>query len=278
MPPLDQSYVDQTVFVAEPVIRLGFFLGVLGLMALWELLSPRRPLSIGRLRRWPNNLGLVVVDTALLRLLFPLAAVGTALWAESAGVGLLNSIALPAWVEIAAAFVALDLVIYAQHVVFHKVPVLWRLHRTHHTDLDFDVTTALRFHPIEILISMGVKMATVALLGAPALAVVVFEIVLNAAAMFNHGNVRMPAALDRLVRLAVVTPDMHRVHHSIHSDETDSNYGFALSWWDRLFRTYRPQPRDGHDGMTIGLEIFRTPGDTRLDRLLVQPFKGKRLR
>lgn len=245
-------------------------------MALWEALSPRRPLSVGRLRRWPNNLGLVVIDTLVVRLLFPVAAVGAALWAEGASIGLFNNIALPAWVTVAGAVIAFDLLIYAQHVAFHKVPVLWRLHRTHHTDLDFDVTTALRFHPIEILLSMVVKMAAVVLLGAPALSVVIFEILLNAAAMFNHGNVRMPAKLDHVVRWVLVTPDMHRVHHSIHRDETDSNYGFALSWWDRLFRTYRPQPRDGHIGMTIGLDVFRAPGDTRLDRLLVQPFKTTR--
>lgn len=270
--------MEQTAFTAEPLIRLGFFLGVLIVMASWEILLPRRKLAVGRLRRWPNNLGLVVVDSIVVRLLFPTAAVGAALWAKGADVGVLNFLDLPAWAAFAVAVLVLDLLIYGQHVAFHKVPALWRLHRTHHTDLDFDVTTALRFHPIEIILSMIIKIAAVVALGAPALAVVAFEILLNASAMFNHGNVRLPAALDRLVRMVLVTPDMHRVHHSIYSEETDSNYGFALSWWDRLFRTYRPQPRDGHKGMTIGLHVFRTPGDTRLDRLLVQPFRSGPLR
>ena len=183
-------------------------------------------------------------------------------------------LALPAWVGVVASVVLLDLAIYFQHVLFHAVPVLWRLHRMHHADLDFDVTTGLRFHPIEILLSMVIKLAVVAALGAPALAVLIFEVLLNATSMFNHGNVRIPAGLDRVLRWVVVTPDMHRVHHSILSRETNSNFGFNLPWWDRLFGTYRAQPAAGHEGMTIGIEQFRDPRELRLDRMLLQPFRG----
>ena len=204
-----------TAIAAEPVIRLGFFLGILLTMALWEALAPRRPQAIGRLRRWPNNLGLVVLDTLIVRLLFPLAGVGMAFLAESKGWGLFNILPLPAWLAIPAAVLLLDLTIYGQHVAFHAVPLLWRLHRMHHADLEFDVTTGLRFHPGEILLSMAIKLAAVAVLGAPPLAVLIFEILLNATSLFNHGNVRLPLGLDRLLRLIVVTPDMHRVHHSI---------------------------------------------------------------
>jgi sterol desaturase/sphingolipid hydroxylase (fatty acid hydroxylase superfamily) len=206
--------------------------------------------------------------------LIPTAAAGVALVAAAHGFGLFHLLGSPFWVAALAGFLALDLVIYGQHVVFHHVPWLWRLHRMHHTDLDIDVSTGGRFHPIEILLSMLIKMATVALLGVPAGAVVAFEVVLNASSMFNHSNVAMPAWLDRVVRLLVVTPDMHRVHHSVLRQETDSNFGFNLPWWDRLFGTYRAEPRAGHDGMTIGLPVFRDPGELRLDRLLTQPFRA----
>jgi sterol desaturase/sphingolipid hydroxylase (fatty acid hydroxylase superfamily) len=257
----------------EPGIRLGAFAGVLLAMMLWELFLPRRRQEITRLRRWPNNLGIVVVDTLLVRLVFPIAAVGMALIAEQRGWGLFNLVVLPFWIEVVAAVVLLDLVIYAQHVAFHAVPVLWRLHRMHHADLEFDVTTGVRFHPIEIILSMAIKFVVVLALGAPALAVLIFEVLLNATSMFNHGNVRLPAALDRVLRLIVVTPEMHRVHHSILRYETDSNYGFNLPWWDRLFGTYRPQPEAGHEGMTIGISQFRDPAELRLDRMLLQPFR-----
>jgi sterol desaturase/sphingolipid hydroxylase (fatty acid hydroxylase superfamily) len=258
---------------AELVIRLGAALGVFAAMALWEVLAPRRAMSIGRARRWPGNLGILVLDALTVRLLIPVAAVGTAVIAAGNGWGLLNITPWPAWLEILLGFFILDLAIYAQHWAFHKVPLLWRLHRMHHADLDIDVSTGLRFHPIEIVLSMLIKMAVVALIGVPAVAVVAFEVVLNATSMFNHSNAAMPAWLDRIVRLIVVTPDMHRVHHSVRRHETDSNFGFNLPWWDRVFGTYRAAPEAGHDRMTIGLPIFRDPRELRLDRLITQPFR-----
>lgn len=265
--------MPETAMPLEPYIRLGAFLGVFALMALWEFLAPRRARAVSRWVRWPNNLGIVALNTTLVRVIFPTAAVGLALLGEQRGWGLLNALAIPDWLKIAAAVVALDLVIYLQHVMFHAVPALWRLHRMHHADLDFDVTTGARFHPVEIVLSMAIKLATVAALGAPALAVLAFEVLLNATAMFNHSNVRMPAALDRVLRWAVVTPDMHRVHHSILPYETNSNFGFNAPWWDRLFGTYRAQPEAGHETMTIGLSQFRDPREAWLDRLLTQPLR-----
>ena len=259
----------------EPVIRLAAFAGVFVVMALWEFIVPRRKQAIGRGWRWPNNLGVVVVDTLLVRILFPTAAVGIALLAQARGFGLFNAVALPAWIAVVASVVILDLAIYLQHVLFHAVPALWRLHRMHHADLEIDVTTGLRFHPIEILLSMLIKFAVVAALGAPALSVLIFEVLLNATSMFNHSNVRMPLGLDRVLRWIVVTPDMHRVHHSIVVRETNSNFGFNLPWWDRLFGTYRAQPEAGHEAMTIGIEQFRDPRELGLDRMLVQPFRGE---
>jgi sterol desaturase/sphingolipid hydroxylase (fatty acid hydroxylase superfamily) len=257
-------------------IRLGAFACVFVPMALWEVLAPRRKLSVRRGRRWPSNLGIVLVDVVLVRVLIPTAAVGVALIASGHGFGLFNWTSWPLTVEALLGFLILDLVIWGQHVVFHKVPWLWRLHRMHHADLDIDVTTGLRFHPIEILLSMLIKMATVALFGIPPAGVVLFEVVLNATSMFNHSNARMPLWLDRIVRLIVVTPDMHRVHHSIVASEHNSNFGFNVPWWDRLFGTYRAAPQAGHDGMTIGLPIFRDPAELRLDRLLTQPFRNDR--
>jgi len=256
----------------EPTIRLICFLVVLLAMMLWEWRLPRRTPSLPRTRRWPANLGIVVVDSVVLRLVFPVLAVGAAKVAEANGWGLFHWLNAPLGLAFIASLLLLDLAIYAQHVAFHKVPALWRLHRMHHTDLDFDVTTALRFHPLEIVLSMLIKLAVVVLLGAPPVAVMLFEVILNATAMFNHGNVRLPLKLDRALRLALVTPDMHRVHHSIRPEETDSNFGFNLTWWDRLFDTYRDQPRDGHTGMTIGLEYFRDWRATALYGLLTQPF------
>jgi sterol desaturase/sphingolipid hydroxylase (fatty acid hydroxylase superfamily) len=262
------------LFAYEPLIRLSAFAGVFILMAVWEFIVPRRKQAIGRGWRWPNNLGVVALNTLLLRIVFPTAAVGFALLAESAGFGLFNVIALPAWIAVAASVVILDLAIYLQHVLFHAVPGLWRLHRMHHADLEIDVSTGVRFHPVEILLSMLIKFAVVAALGAPALSVLLFEVLLNATSMFNHANVRIPLGIDRLLRWIVVTPDMHRVHHSILVRETNSNFGFNLPWWDRLFGTYRPQPAAGHGGMTIGIEQFRDPRELRLDRMLVQPLRG----
>ncbi len=258
----------------EPVIRLGAFASIFAAMALWELLAPRRPQAIGRFWRWPSNLGIVALNTLLVRLVFPTAAVGVALFAELHGWGLLHALKVPAWLAITASVIFLDLAIYLQHVLFHAVPVLWRLHRMHHADLEFDVTTGARFHPIEILLSMAIKLGVVAALGAPAVAVLIFEVLLNATSMFNHGNVRLSERLDGVLRRIVVTPDMHRVHHSVAPRETNSNFGFNLPWWDRLSGTYCAQPAAGHEKMTIGISQFREPRELRLDRMLLQPFRG----
>ena len=266
--------MPDSILATELQLRLIAFLGVLVAMALWELAAPRRRREIPRVIRWTNNLGLVVIDTIVLRLSFPILAVGLAVIAQDRGWGLFNIIEAPGWVAVLVSIVVLDLVIYLQHVMFHAVPALWRLHRMHHADLEFDVTTGLRFHPVEILLSMGIKLAVVMALGPPAVAVLIFEVLLNATAMFNHSNVRLPTFVDRVLRLIVVTPDMHRVHHSIRPEETNSNFGFNLPWWDRLLGTYKAQPKAGHEGMSIGSEQFRTPRDLWLDRMLVQPAKG----
>lgn len=263
------------LFAYEPLIRLGAFAGVFGVMAVWELLTPRRRQAIGRNWRWPSNLGVMAVDVVLVRILLPITAVGLALIAEARGFGLLNMIALPRWASIIISVVLLDLAIYLQHVLFHAVPALWRLHRMHHADLEIDVTTGVRFHPVEILLSTSIKLAVVAALGTPAAAVVIFEVLLNATSMFNHSNVRVPQQIDRVLRWFVVTPDMHRVHHSILRRETNSNFGFNLPWWDRLLGTYRAQPAAGHEGMTIGIEQFRDARELGLDRMLLQPFRGE---
>jgi len=266
--------MTETLLANEPVIRIAFFLGVLAVMAIWEAASPRRRREIPRLIRWTNNIGVVLIDSFLVRLTFPIVAVGLALLAAERGWGLFNIFEVPGWIAVLVSIAVLDLAIYLQHVMFHAVPALWRLHRMHHADLEIDVTTGLRFHPVEILLSMGIKLAVVAVLGPPAVAVLIFEVLLNATAMFNHSNLKLPEGLDRVLRLFLVTPDMHRVHHSIHPAETNSNFGFNLPWWDRLLGTYTAQPRDGHEGMTIGIEQFRTRRDLWLDRMLVQPLRG----
>jgi sterol desaturase/sphingolipid hydroxylase (fatty acid hydroxylase superfamily) len=265
--------MTDTLLLNEPLVRLLAFAAILAAMVAWELLAPRRAQQIGRGRRWPANLGVVVLDTLLVRLLFPMTAVGLALLAEARGWGLLNAFGLASWITIPLAVIVLDLAIYLQHVLFHAVPALWRLHRMHHADLEFDATTGSRFHPLEILLSMVLKLGVVAALGAPAVAVLIFEVLLNATSTFNHGNVRIPARFDSVLRWMVVTPDMHRVHHSIESRETNSNFGFNLPWWDRLFGTYRDQPAAGHQGMVIGIEQFRDPAELRLDRMLLQPLR-----
>lgn len=260
----------------EVQIRLGFFIGIFVIMACWELWAPKRALTVSKAVRWANNLGLVVVNTVVLRLLFPAAAIGFTAYAASAGWGLFNQVDLPVIAELLLAVIALDLVIYVQHVMFHAIPALWRLHRVHHADLDYDVTTGARFHPIEIVLSMGIKFAAIAVLGPSVVAVLMFEVILNAMSMFNHANVGLPAPLDRALRLFLVTPDMHRVHHSVEDDETNSNFGFSLSWWDRLLGTYRDQPRHGHTGMTIGIRGFRETSQVAwLPGLLTLPFKGR---
>ncbi len=257
---------------SEPAIRLICFFGVLVVMALFEIMAPRRDLVLAKPKRWFTNLGLVAIDTVALRVLFPILAVGMAEIAAAGGWGLFALTDLPVWLEVTAAVVLLDLAIYGQHVASHKVPVLWRVHKVHHADRDIDVTTGLRFHPIEICLSMLYKFVVIIALGAPAFAVFLFEVLLNGTAMFNHSNVKLPGPVDRLVRLAVVTPDMHRVHHSVIHAEHDTNYGFNLSIWDRLFRTYTDQPEKGHEGMTIGLEPYQTEKPARLDWVLALPF------
>lgn len=267
--------LEQMVLANEPAIRLGFFLGVFAVIGFWELLAPRRVLTVSKTLRWTSNLGLVVLDTALLRLIFPLAGVGLAAFCAKNGWGILNHFPVPFWVAVPLAVIALDFVIWLQHVMVHAVPLLWRLHRVHHADLDYDVTTGARFHPLEIVLSMLIKLATIVVLGPPVVAVVIFEVLLNATAMFNHGNIGLPARLDRILRWVVVTPDMHRVHHSIEDDETNSNFGFNLPWWDRLFGTYRDQPRAGQTGMTIGIRDHGDPREVScLDGMLLLPFRG----
>lgn len=261
---------------SEPVIRIACFAGVLIVMAVFEIVAPRRELVLAKHKRWFTNLGIVVVDTVALRVLFPVLAVGIAEIAAARGWGLLAWTDLPVWLEIVIAVVLLDLAIYGQHVASHKVPILWRVHKVHHADRDIDVTTGLRFHPIEICLSMLYKFVVIIALGAPALAVFIFEVLLNGTAMFNHSNVKLPGALDRIVRTVIVTPDMHRVHHSIIQREHDTNYGFNLSVWDRLFRTYTDQPKFGHDGMTIGLAPYQTEKPARLDWALALPFMKAR--
>ena len=267
--------MGDTLLANERVIRLGFFLGVFAMMSLWEGMAPRRARAVSRLVQWPGNIGIVALDVLLLRLVFPTAAVGLALIGEQRDWGLLNNVAFPFWAAVITSVIALDLALYLQHVLFHAVPPLWRVHRMHHADLSVDITTGVRFHPIEILLSMGIKLLAVAALGPPAVAVLIFEVLLNATAMFNHGNVRLQGELDRFLRWIVVTPDMHRVHHSMVSRETNSNYGFNLPWWDHLFGTYQDQPGSGHQRMTIGIEHFRDPRELRLHRMLLQPFVTK---
>jgi len=264
--------VSDVLVANEATLRGGCFVVILALMAWWEHRSSARPSSVSKFRRWTANLGLVVVNSVTLRLAMPVLAVGVADVADERGWGVLNWIQTPDWVGFVLGFLLLDFAIYVQHVVMHKVPVLWRLHRMHHSDVDFDTTTGLRFHPLEIVLSMLFKLLVVVALGPSMLAVLVFEIVLNGAALFNHGNVRLPPAVDRWLRLVIVTPDMHRVHHSVIRRETDSNFGFNLPWWDRLLGTYRDQPERGHTGMTIGLSSFRDERYLSIHWLLMQPF------
>jgi len=256
-------------------VRVASFLGIFLFMAVWEVVFARRPLTTSKKVRWANNLGMIALNPIALRLVFPLLAIDMALIAQQKSWGILNNYALPLWLEVVIAVVALDFIIYLQHVMFHAVPALWRLHMVHHADLDIDLTTGLRFHPVEIIISMGIKLAAVLVIGPSPLAVILFEVVLNGTAMFNHANIFLPFGVDRLLRWVVVTPDMHRVHHSIYPNETNANFGFNLPWWDRLLGTYRPQPREGHLGMTIGLNQFRDAKRLTLPRLLIMPVTRK---
>ena len=259
----------------ELTVRLGVFFGIFAIIAAWELAAPRRTLRESKPLRWTHNLALTLLNSILVRAALPVAAIGVAALAAERGMGLFNLFHVPHPLAILLSVLALDLAIYLQHLMFHAVPLFWRLHRMHHADLDFDVTTGARFHPIEIILSMLIKFAVILALGPPAVAVLIFEILLNASSMFNHGNVRIPAAIDRVLRWAVVTPDMHRVHHSINPRETNSNFGFSLPWWDHLFGSYRAEPQAGHEAMTIGIAQFRSARELRLDRMLLQPFRSE---
>ena len=257
----------------EVAVRLGAFFGVFTLVAGAEIVSARRQLRIAKARRWAANIGIVFLNSVVVRLLFPSAATGLALTASHEGWGLLNRIGVPDWVAFAMAVALLDLAIYLQLVLFHAVPALWRLHMVHHADLDFDVTTGARFHPIEIALSMVFKLGIIAALGPPAAAVVVFEVLLNGTAMFNHGNIGLPLGVDRWLRWFVVTPDMHRVHHSITPNEYNRNFGFCLPCWDRMLGTYRQQPHVGHEKMTIGVAHLQSNQPQGFLRLLLLPFE-----
>lgn len=261
--------------ISEEFLRVATFLIVLLLTGLWEIVAPRRPLTVNKGVRWLTNLSMIFITNLLVRFTLPLLPIGLALLAQERGWGLLNIIELPSWLAVTIAILALDLVIYLQHVLFHFLPILWRLHRMHHTDLDLDASSGNRFHPLEILISIGIKLGAVLLIGPSPFAVLLFEIVLNASATFNHGNIHIPVNIDRWLRILLVTPDMHRVHHSIIPRETNSNFGFCLPWWDYLCGTYRAQPVDGHQGMTIGLKEYRDPARLTLPLLLTQPFRNK---
>ncbi|MCW9046890.1 MAG: sterol desaturase family protein [Gammaproteobacteria bacterium] len=268
--------LEEFIIQNENTIRISVFASMLAIMGIWELVTPRRAPKISKLLRWANNLGLTFLNSFLQRFIFPMAATGMALFANQQGWGLFNYIDLNPLLEIIIAIILLDLIIYLQHVLVHAIPALWRLHRVHHADLDYDVTTGSRFHPIEIFISLLIKLASITVFGPAVVAVIIFEVLLNGMAMFNHGNVGLPPKLDKLLRFFIVTPDMHRVHHSVEDDETNSNFGFNLSCWDRLFGTYREQPRKGHVSMNIGIRGFAKPQQsTWLHGLLIMPFIGK---
>ncbi|MGZ5916356.1 MAG: sterol desaturase family protein [Methyloceanibacter sp.] len=269
--------MDHLLDQSDNVLRLASFLAVFVVMALIELAWPKRAPVASKGRRWLTNLGIAGVDGLMLRLMamlaVPVAAVAAAFYAQTHGIGLLNQLAWPEWLKVTLALLVLDLAIWAQHLVSHKVPLFWRLHQVHHADRDIDVTTAVRFHPVEIALSMLWKIVVVVPLGAWPLSVFLFEVILNACAMFNHANIALPAWLDRILRSVIVTPDMHRVHHSVLWREHDSNYGFNLSLWDRLFRTYVAQPEAGHAGMTIGLDPYQSAAPTRFGWSLALPFR-----
>ena len=260
----------------EPQIRLGVFIGLFLILAIMEYMAPRRELEHVKAKRWFTNWLIVIIDSFVLRLIFTGAAVGVAIWAEANGYGIFNLIEVPTVISVLVCFIVLDFTIWFAHVASHKIPLLWAVHRMHHSDVDIDVSTAIRFHPIEIILSMVWKMIIVVILGAPAISVLIFEIVLNGAAMFNHSNIKLPLWLDRILRVFIVTPDMHRVHHSIVHQETDSNYGFNLAIWDRLFGTYIDQPEAGHDGMKIGLRDWQDERPTNVLWSLKVPFIKQR--
>ncbi len=267
---MNMFILDKEIF-----LRLGFFVGIFSFMSAWEMISPRRILTKPRSTRWLNNLLITFLNSAMVRWFFPVTAVGLSIVSMERHWGAFNTVDIPKWIAGILAIIAFDLTIYTQHVLFHRIPLFWRLHRMHHTDLDIDVTTGARFHPFEIIFSMGIKMAMVVILGAPPWSVLAFEVLLNGTSMFNHSNILMNLRIDRILRLLVVTPDMHRVHHSVIINETDSNFGFNLPWWDRLFGTYRAQPASGHDGMIIGLSNYRDFKWLTLPWMLAVPFLGR---
>lgn len=271
--------IQNSVEISEGAWRISIFIFMLVALAIWELISPRRLKQKSTLNQFNsrrlNNIIIVIVDTVLVRLLLPLLPVGMAIYAAENSMGLFNIINLPIWLVFILSLLILDCIIYWQHRLFHTIPMFWRLHRMHHTDIEFDFTTAVRFHPIEIILSILLKLIVIFLLGAPAIAVMVFEILLSSSALFNHSNIKLSKSVDKVLRLFIVTPDMHRVHHSVYREETDSNFGFNIPWWDKLFGTYVDQPKDGHIDMSIGIEIFREEKDSRIDQLLLQPFRSK---
>ena len=257
---------------SETLVRLGFFAAIFFVMALSERIVPRRILLKSKMKRWISNLGIQIIDVVILRLVFPVFPVGVAVICAQRGWGLLNYYQITPLLALIIGVLALDFVIYLQHRMFHVVPLFWRVHMVHHTDPDIDVTTAVRFHPVEIILSLLIKFTAVAAIGAPPLSVLIFEIMLNGVAMFNHGNVGIPLSLDRIIRMVLVTPDMHRVHHSVLVPEANSNYGFSFSWWDRLLGTYKAQPQEGHDKMKIGLNGYHDDRSLKLSALLMMPF------
>lgn len=268
--PLALAFVE--LVTHEAVVRVAIFAAAFALIATFEFVAPRRSLTLSRRSRWPSNLAVVLLNTLFVRALLPVTAVSMAVLVNEQGWGLFHVFGpLPAGLVVPATVVLLDLVIYLQHMLFHAVPVLWRLHRMHHADLDVDVTTGARFHPVEIVLSMGLKFGAIAVLGASPLGVLVFEILLSTGSLFNHGNLKLPVRADGMLRWIVVTPDMHRVHHSVVPEETNRNFGFTLSWWDRACGTYQAQPAAGHTAMTLGIAQFRNRRDLCLDRLLLQP-------
>jgi len=256
----------------EAIIRLIAFLAIITIMAIWEIMKPIMTLSISKKQRWINNFGIVVLNSIIIRILFPTAAVGAAILAMEDSWGLFNNITLPFWITVIISLIIMDMAIYFQHRIFHAIPILWRLHLVHHADLDYDLSTGLRFHPIEIILSMLIKFAIILILGVPIIAVILFEIILNSVAIFNHSNISLPKKLDHILRWFIVTPDMHRVHHSVEVDETNSNFGFNLPWWDRIFKSYRQQTRAAN--ITIGLPEYRKPQQVYgIIQMLRLPFK-----
>ena len=256
----------------ETIVRLGIFAGALIIFSSLEAIFPRRARNLPRQGRWLTHIGITVINSLAVRILGPLTAIAIAIWASTNEIGLFNLTEFPLWLEVTLAFILLDFAIYLQHIISHRVPLFWRFHKVHHTDRDLDASSAIRFHPIEILLSMLYKCGLVLLIGPAAIAVLIFEIVLNASAIFNHANLRLPLGLDKILRAIIVTPDMHRVHHSVIEGETNSNFGFNFSLWDKLCRTYKAQPQEGHENMTIGLSEHQNSSPAKLLWSLKLPF------